>query len=166
MAAAALRHAREEDLPRIVEIYNTAVPHRLATADTSPVTVDARREWFRGHSADHDPLWVIEDAGRVLGWLSLSPFYGRPAYGATKEVSVYVAPQSHRGGVASLLLGHALVEAPRIGVTTLLGFIFSHNVPSLRLFQKHGFERWGELPRVAVLDGIERSLSILGRRVT
>jgi len=28
-----------------------------------------------------------------------------------------------------------------------------------------GFERWGTLPRVAELDGIERDLVILGRRV-
>jgi phosphinothricin acetyltransferase len=28
-----------------------------------------------------------------------------------------------------------------------------------------GFSRWGHLPRVAVLDGVERDLVIVGRRV-
>ncbi len=37
--------------------------------------------------------------------------------------------------------------------------------PSLKLFEKLGFTRWGHLPRVAVLDGVERDLIIVGRRV-
>lgn len=47
----------------------------------------------------------------------------------------------------------------------MLGFIFGHNAPSLRLFEKHQFTRWGQLPRVAVLHGVERDLIIMGRRV-
>ena len=34
-----------------------------------------------------------------------------------------------------------------------------------RTFERLGFARWGELPRVAVLDGVERDLIIIGRRV-
>jgi phosphinothricin acetyltransferase len=159
-----IRTAEEADLPRVVEIYNSAVPARMATADTEPVTIASRQDWFRAHDA-RTPLWTLEAEGRMLGWLSLSAFYGRPAYAATKEVSVYVDAAAQRGGVASRLLAHALAAAPGLGVSTLLGFVFSHNTPSLVLFGKFGFERWGELPRVAVLDGVERGLSILGRRV-
>ena len=46
-----------------------------------------------------------------------------------------------------------------------MAFVFGHNAPSLRLFERAGFARWGHLPRVARLDGIERDLLILGRRV-
>ena len=44
-------------------------------------------------------------------------------------------------------------------------FVFAHNGPSVTLFERYRFERWGHLPRVAVLDGIERDLLIMGRRV-
>ena len=47
----------------------------------------------------------------------------------------------------------------------MLGFIFGHNEPSLRLFRGFGFADWGTLPRVAVLDGVERDLVILGKRL-
>jgi phosphinothricin acetyltransferase len=108
---------------------------------------------------------VAEEGGGIIGWLSYSSFYGRPAYNATCEVSVYLAEQ-HRGkGRGSQLLTRCIEQAPAIGVSTLLGFIFGHNTPSLRLFEKHGFTRWGHLPRVAVLDGVERDLEIFGRRV-
>ncbi|MDB6139126.1 MAG: Phosphinothricin acetyltransferase, partial [Verrucomicrobiaceae bacterium] len=41
-----IRDATAEDLPRIVAIYNAAIPGRLATADTVLVSVESRRPWF------------------------------------------------------------------------------------------------------------------------
>jgi L-amino acid N-acyltransferase YncA len=161
----AVRDARETDLPRIVAMYNEAIPGRLATADTEPVTVDSRRAWFREHTPELRPLWVIERDGDVVGWLSFQSFYGRPAYAATAEVSVYVSADAHRGGIGRRLLTLAIERAPGLGLATLVAFIFGHNDPSLRLFEHLGFARWGHLPRVARLDGVERDLVILGRRL-
>jgi L-amino acid N-acyltransferase YncA len=48
----------------------------------------------------------------------------------------------------------------------LLGFIFAHNQPSLQLFEKFGFQQWGYLPQVAHLDGVERDLVIVGRKIS
>lgn len=95
---------------------------------------------------------------------SLQPFYGRPAYHATAELSVYVAPRRRRAGVGRALLAHAIASAPRLGLRTLLGFVFGHNAASLGLFDGFGFERWALLPRVDDLDGLERDLVILGLR--
>jgi L-amino acid N-acyltransferase YncA len=160
-----MRDAVLSDLPLIVAIYNATIPSRMVTADTEPVTVDSRRPWFEQHSADRRPLWVAFEDGHVIGWLSYSSFYGRPAYDGTCEVSIYLDPQFRRRGLGSEMLRRSIQHAPAIGVSTLLGFIFAHNTPSLRLVEKHGFTRWGYLPRVAVLDGVERDLAILGRRV-
>ena len=160
-----IRGARGEDLAAIVEIYNAAIPGRLATADTAPVSVETRREWFARHDPSQHPLWVLERDGSIAGWLGFEPFYGRPAYAATAELSVYVAPHFRRTGVAAALLARAVDAAPSLGLSTLLGFIFAHNAPSLALFERFGFARWGHLPEVAELDGVKRSLLILGRRV-
>jgi hypothetical protein len=78
----------------------------------------------------------------------------------------YSRAKVHKDDSAPVFETHRSIEyAPALGVSTLLGFIFAHNTPSLRLVEKHGFTRWGCLPRVAVLDGVERDLAILGRRV-
>ena len=161
----AIRDAREADLARIVEIYNEAIPGRLATADTEPVSVASRQLWFREHSPERRPLWVGEREGIILGWLSFQSFYGRPAYAATAEVSVYVSAALQRSGVGRQLLARAIERAPGLGLATLVAFVFGHNEPSLRLFEGVGFARWGNLPRVAQLDGVERDLVILGRRL-
>ena len=55
---------------------------------------------------------------------------------------------------ATPLLLAALERAPTLGLHSLLGYIFGHNEPSLRLFRRHGFVQWAHLPRVAVLDGV------------
>ena len=160
-----VRDATEDDLARIVEIYNTAIPGRMSTADTTPVTVESRRAWFREHTPGQRPLWVSVDDRAIAGWLSFQSFYGRPAYLATAELSVYVAPTHHRRGIAKDLMQRAISKSPDLGLRTLLGFIFGHNEPSLRLFESFGFDRMGVLPRVAELDGVERDLVIVGRRV-
>lgn len=153
-------------MPAIVEIYNASIPARMATADTEPVTVAARESWFREFDPATRPLWASVDAGgRVEGWLSLRSFYGRPAYRHTVETGVYTDPAVQRRGIASALLAHALGAAEGLGIATMLAFVFAHNAPSLRLFERAGFVRWGHLPRVAVLDGVERDLDILGRRI-
>ena len=164
-AVAGCRDARREDLDAIVAIYNATIPSRMVTADTEPVSVASREPWFAAHRPGFRPLWVVERDGGIAAWLSYSSFYGRPAYNGTVELSIYV-DQGWRGqGLGRGLLLQALAHAPEIGVHTLLGFIFGHNFPSLALFERHGFARWGTLPRVAVLDGVERDLLIVGRRV-
>jgi len=160
-----IRDATEADLPAIVAIYNATIAGGMATADTEPVTVDSRRDWFHEHNPNARPLWVAMWNDVVVGWLSFQSFYGRPAYYATAEVSVYVSPSKQRSGIGRALLARAIEQAPRLGLKTLLGFIFGHNEPSLRLFEMFGFQRWGVLPRVAELDGVERDLIIVGRRL-
>lgn len=162
--AFAHRIARREDLEEIVAIYNATIPSRLVTADLEPVSVQSRVQWFEDHSPDFRPLWVVEAGGQVAGWLSFSSFYGRPAYNRTAELSVYVHADFRKRGIGSYLLAQAFARAPGLGIDTLLGFIFGHNLSSLALFEKLGFARWGELPKVALLDGIERNVVIVGRR--
>lgn len=159
------RLARFDDLPAMVSIYNSTIPSRQVTADTEPVTPESRHAWFAEHVPRKRPLWVTEQDGQVVGWLSYSNFYGRPAYSGTAELSIYLHEDVRGKGLGRYFLQQAIDFAPQIGVHTLLGFIFGHNLPSLKLFDAFGFARWGNMPRVAMLDGIERDLVILGKRV-
>lgn len=161
------RNAAIEDLPRIVEIYNSTIASRMVTADTEEISVESRYKWFYEHTPEKRPLWMIEDDNNnVVGWVSFSSFYGRPAYNGTVEISIYMDESSRGKGCGKKVLQHCIDNAGKLGVKTLLGFIFLHNEPSLKLFRHFGFEDWGTLPDVAVLDGVERTLKILGKRIS
>lgn len=161
-----LRDATAADLPAIVEIYNTTIASRMVTADLEPVTVEARRPWFEAHQHPGRPIWVLcDDTGAIAAWLSFDTFYPRAAYDGTVMIGIYVAPAHRRHGLGRRLLRTAIERAPAIGHRSLLGYIFGHNEPSLRLFEAHGFARWAHLPRIAILDGVARDLVIVGRHV-
>ncbi|MEI6444144.1 MAG: N-acetyltransferase family protein [Nostocales cyanobacterium ELA583] len=160
-----IRHAIESDLPAIVAIYNAAVPSRMATADLEPVSVESRMAWFNRRVPSKFPLWVMETDGVIAGWLSFQSFYGRPAYYSTAEISIYIAPNFQGRGLGKQLLEKAIQESPNLGLKTLVSFIFAHNQPSLKLFAWFGFQAWGNLPKIADLDDVERDLMILGLRL-
>jgi L-amino acid N-acyltransferase YncA len=161
-----IRDAVAEDLPDIVEIYNSTIPSRVVSADTEPVSVEKRLSWFDEHEPSRRPIWVMESEGEVIGWLSLSDFYdARPAYHATAEIGVYVR-EDHRGeGVGRRLVEEAISRGPELGLNTLTAGAFAHNDASVRLFERMGFRTWAHFPHVAELDGVERDLIVLGLRL-
>src|SRR6266480_2728126 len=158
-----IRDALESDLPAIVDIYNATVPTRMVTAELEPTTVEARLPWFREHSPDQHPFWVAESDGCVIGWLDFKKFLPRCAYRGTAEISVYVDERFRRRGVARRLLEEAIVRSPSLGINAIVGLIFGHNQPSLKLFERLGFQRWGLLPSIARLEGVERDLIVVGQ---
>jgi L-amino acid N-acyltransferase YncA len=159
------RNATREDLPVIVEIYNSTVPGRMVTADTEPVSVESRLQWCQDHEPSRRPLWIVCSENQPVGWVSFQSFYGRPAYNATAEISIYVHENFRGIGFGKQILDHAMQKCESLQIKTLLGYIFAHNLPSINLFREKGFSEWGLFPKIAVLDGIERDLVILGKRV-
>lgn len=160
------RNANLADLEKIVDIYNTTIASRMVTADTEPVTVEDRKKWFEEHNPEKRPLWMIEDdANETVGWVSLQSFYGRPAYDGTVEISIYLDENQRGKGLGKQILKDCIEKSADLGIKTLLGFIFAHNEPSIKLFKYFGFEEWALFPNVAELDGEERSLKILGKRI-
>jgi len=156
------RLAQAEDLENILGTYNASIPSRMATADLEPQNLEERKKWFEKHRDGDRPAWVIEYTGAYAGWMSFSNFYGRPAYAATVEFSLYIEPSFQGMGLGKAALIFALSQAPELGIKTILAYVFGHNGPSLELFKKAGFEVWGNFNGVANMDGVERDLVILG----
>jgi L-amino acid N-acyltransferase YncA len=161
-----IRDAVAGDLPAIVEIYNSTIPSRVVSADTEPVSVEQRTPWFDEHDPSRRPIWVMEEGGETIGWLSLSDFYdARPAYHATAEIGVYVREDYRGKGVGRRLVEEAIRRGPELGLKTLTAGAFAHNDASVGLFERMGFRKWAHFPSVAELDGVERDLIVLGLRL-
>jgi L-amino acid N-acyltransferase YncA len=161
-----IRDATEADLPAIVDIYNQSIPGGWSTADTNPITVADRVEWFRKFDPTKRPIWVAEVDGQVVATAYLSSFYaGRPAYDATAEVSQYIATAYHRRGIGRRLKQWVIEQCPRLGVTTLLSMHFDHNEATRRINASLGFEQCGHLREIAVVQGQKRGLIISALRI-
>jgi L-amino acid N-acyltransferase YncA len=164
------RDATEADLPSIVEIYNYAVATRKCSCDLDPTTVEFRRASFLEHSPNHRPLWVAQDTDHpefgVAGYLGFFHFMNeRPGYFITADLAIYLHPKYQGRGLGTYLINQAIERAPALGVETLTATIFQSNDSSVALFKKMGFQQWGFMPRVARLEGVEKDLVLVGRRL-
>ncbi len=157
--------ATVDDLPTIVSIYNSTIASRMVTADTELVTIEQKMDWFNMHN-NNRPLWMVEDQhAACVGWVSFQDFYSRPAYNGTAEISIYLQTNCRGKGYGKLILNHCIQNAPTLKIHTLLGYIFSHNIPSAKLFSNAGFKEWGIFKDIAIMDDKAYSLTIWGLKV-
>jgi L-amino acid N-acyltransferase YncA len=117
------------------------------------------------HNIETRPLLMVENDRNPVGWASFQSFYGRPAYDATVEISIYLDQEFRGRGYGKLILTHCIEIAGGMRINTLIGFIFEHNKPSLKLFSAAGFQEWEHLPGIAVIDNHEYGLKILGKKI-
>jgi L-amino acid N-acyltransferase YncA len=161
-----IRKADISDLPKIVAIYNQAVPTHRSTANTIPWTVESRTPWFIEHEPDKHPIFVAKIEEQVVGWCSLSVYRpGRLALRFTAEISYYVDSNFQRQGVGQTLLRHAIEVCPALNIKNIIAVIIDRNESSRKILEKLGFEQWAYLPRVLDFDGQEFGEYYYGIRV-
>jgi len=139
-----VRPATADDVAAITEIYNEAILTTTATFDTEPKSEADRLVWFESHD-DRYPVIVAEDAGRVVGWASLSRWSDRCAYRETAETSFYVLQQARGRGAGKRLKEHIIAEAKRIGFHSIIARVAEGSDASLHINQSYGFEHVGVL---------------------
>ena len=100
-----IRDVRQDDAPRLLEIYAWYVEHTAVTFDEEIPAPEA----FAGRmkaTAEKYPFLVAEDGGAVQGYAYAGPFVGRSAYRFSCETTIYLAHDARRRGY-----GRALYEA-------------------------------------------------------
>lgn len=145
-----IRKAVEADFGTILAIYNQAIPIHQITADLVLATMENRRKWFDFHlQSEQYPVWVLEDETGVVGWGSFSPFYERPAFVHTAEISIYLDNNAKGKGYGSAMIEFMQAEMLNHQIHTLMAYVFELNQVSQNLMKKHGFEQWGRFPNIA-----------------
>ena len=151
-----IRIALPGDLPAINDIYNQAVRQRYCTAHLEPVNMKEREEWFTSHDPGIFPVFVVESGNRIAGWVSLGAYRkDRQALAHVAEVSYYVDEKERGKGLGSFLLDHSVKVAPSYGFSVLIAILLNKNPASIGLLEKFGFEPWGAMPGIALIDGQE-----------
>jgi L-amino acid N-acyltransferase YncA len=142
-----IRHARIDDLPSILSIYNDAILNTTATFDLEAQTLAEREIWFR-QFGDRYPLLIAESDGHVAGYCGLTSFRSKPAYARTAEISIYIDREFRGQRIGTALLDRMLPMAAELGFHVIIAGITGGNVSSVRLHEKFGFEFIGAFREV------------------
>ena len=149
-----IRKAEKRDLQDLLDIYNYEVENGVATFDLHPKTIEQWETWFSLHNIENHPLIVAEADGKAVGYASLSSYREKEAYRTTVELSLYVATEYRRQGVATELMTAILNLAREDdSVHTVVSVITGENEASVRLHERFGFTFSGVLHEVGVKFG-------------
>lgn len=161
-----IRVAQQKDLAEITEIYNQAIDAGFQTAYTTRLDPAQRLAWFEEHKEVSYPLFVYEESGQVIGWVSISGY--RPDRGALRfaaEISYFVHKDHWGKGMGGRLLQHGLAACKERGYKTVIAIILEPNTASAILLEKYGFEKWAYLPNIADFSGVECSQVYYGLKM-
>lgn len=158
--AGLVRPMVEADWPAVRDIYQAGIDTGDATFETAAPSTWASFDTSRlpGHR------FVAAEAGRVVGWIAVSPVSTRAAYAGVVEHSVYVDPATTRRAVGRTLLAALTESTEAAGIWTIQSAIFPENVASLRLHDRAGFRVVGHRERIARQHGVWRDVLLLERR--
>jgi phosphinothricin acetyltransferase len=128
--------------------------------------MEYRLNWYEEHLSGNHPVFVAEEGGVVVGWISLSEYRkGRRALRYTSEVSFYIRKDRQGQRIGSEMLEFMIHEAQQIRIKTLIAILLGPNTASIRLLEKFGFRKWGDMPNVAEFDGVECNHLFYGLRI-
>ena len=144
----------EADAPAVARIYAHHVAHGVATFDLeAPPPAD----WLAkaaGITGAGWPFLVAAEDGEVAGFGHVSAWRARPAYGATVEDTVYLAPGREGRGIGRALLTAVLDRAAAAGAQQSIAVIADSGDPaSQALHRALGFVEAGRLRRVGYKHG-------------
>lgn len=131
---------QEEYIPEIARIYNHYIANSTATFHTMELGLDGIRDIvFTGNPRFKS--FAIKNGDRICGYSILSPFKKREAYDGTAEVTVYLEEGCIGRGIGGKALAHLEKVAKENDFHVLLAVICGENTGSIRLFEKHGYEK-------------------------
>lgn len=147
-----IRPVESSDCAAIAAIYNRFIAETTVTFEEEPVAAAQIQERVHAVTATH-PYLVLEENGQVQGYAYASAFRARPAYRFTAESTIYLAPDAAGRGQGTRLYGALLDALKEGGFHTVLGIIALPNQASLRLHEKLGFKKIGQIEQVGFKFG-------------
>ena len=146
-----LRDVREEDLPIFFEHQKDPEANRMASFDAR-AEAPFMEHWAKILRDGNVVVRTIEVEGRVVGNI------GSWEHDGERDVGYWIGREEWGKGVATAALSAFLGE---LNTRPLHAHVATHNIGSIRVLEKCGFERTG--PPTTAGDGVEELLLKLDR---
>ncbi len=143
---------REEHLEEVRAIYGYYVLNTTVTFQIREPTLRDMRELVFFEDVKYR-AYAIKDSGALCGYVILSRFGKREAYGETAEVAVYLKPGHTGKGIGLAALRFIEDFAAARGMHVLIASICGENSQSIKLFEKAGYFKCAHLKEVGIKFG-------------
>jgi len=142
-----IRFIRSEDAEGICNIYNYYVINTTITFEEKEVSEEEMRRRI-DTTAKAYPWYVFEENYQILGYAYATKWKERSAYRFSTESTIYVR-NGHTGkGIGAKLYEALLSSLEKQGIHVVLGGIAQPNEASVRLHERLGFSKVGQLSEV------------------
>lgn len=150
MTDVSFRPASVADAGVLADIYNHYVRTSTVTFDLDPWSVSDMEHKLEVVAGLGMPFIVAELEGDLIGYAYLSTWREKCAYETTMENTLYLREDTRGMGIGRLLLDESVRLGAEAGVREVIAVIAStpDAVPSIRLHEKAGFVRVGEMDNV------------------
>lgn len=150
MNGVTFRPATNADALALLGIYNHYIETSNVTFDLDVWTADDMAHKIETVSALGMPFIVAERDGELVGYAYLSTFREKAAYDTTMENTLYLRPDARGAGIGGTMLEEVCRLGAIAGVREVVAVIANtpDAVPSIRLHDKAGFARVGEMDNV------------------
>jgi L-amino acid N-acyltransferase YncA len=157
--------AGPEHVAAITRLYAAEALDGYATFDVEGLPESVWEERRRSTGPGDALLVALGDGGSVLGFGWSHPYRPKPAYGSTRETTVYVDPAAAGAGVGTALYERLLEQATAAGVHVVVAGVAEPNPASTRLHERLGFTRVGTMTEVGYKHGRYRDVTWWQRRL-
>lgn len=161
--AVSVTAAGAEHVAGIARIYTAEALGGYATFDVEGLPEAVWEERRRSEGAGDALLVALAAAGpaagSVLGFAWAHAYRPKPAYGTTRETTVYVDAGATGRGVGTALYRGLLANLKGAGVHLAVAGVAEPNPASTRLHERLGFVRVGTMEQVGRKDGQWRDVT-------
>jgi len=142
------REAAPSDVTALDDIYGHAVRTSTATFDVTPPPADYWLTRIQSKEPGDHVLVACDGDARVIGFAYSGAFRPRPAYGLTRETSIYLAPDATGRGIGRALYAVLLDLLRADGMHLAVAVVACPNPASHALHRSVGFQEVGTLREV------------------
>ena len=140
-----VRLAKQEDLPRILEIYKPYVENTAISFEYKTPTLEEFTKRFLGITARF-PWLVWEENGIILGYAYGSAPFERAAYQWCAEASIYLCPEAQGRGIGKKLYADLEDSLQKQGYRKVYAIITTANEDSLAFHRAVGYRHTATMP--------------------
>lgn len=139
-----IRTVGKQDASDIASIYNHYINHSIVTFDEYEVSIEKMEK--RIETRDQKYPWLVYEVdGKIIGYAYGSEWKKKSAYRSSVETTVYLDHTCIGQGFGYQMYSALIEKLKEMGFRMLIGCISLPNPESIKLHEKLGFKKMGQL---------------------